>query len=330
MRYFEGVNKRDKEQISSCFADVVELRDMCGPSRGKLRTASAALMRSHGVPAAQSNCSARPVPKLNCSALRSSCSAGAWPRTCGLSANETQRLRAFLQRLDAELREALSSRAEIVLASTQQAADSKQQLDARKAECEAAAACVAGLETRVAELETHVLQKSLCAELTEACPEAHVFRRQPDALDVEFANRAGVALEVYWVKDGAPADAKPDELTVALGDGQSSTHDSYPRHRWAFLRPDDPWEHAGRLDLPARPQEQRYVITANGGFDPEMQATIVDPSAVRPATWDDEEDGAWEPNTIPNPEFRTNQMYHVRLLEPDEELPAAGGGRREL
>ena len=137
-----------------------------------------------------------------------------------------------------------------------------------------------GAPSAGAELETHVLQKSLCAELTEACPEAHVFRRQPDALDVEFANRAGVALEVYWVKDGAPADAKPDELTVALGDGQSSTHDSYPRHRWAFLRPDDPWEHAGRLDLPARPQEQRYVITANGGFDPEMQATIVDPSAV--------------------------------------------------
>ena len=187
-----------------------------------------------------------------------------------------------------------------------------------------------GAPSAGAELETHVLQKSLCAELTEACPEAHVFRRQPDALDVEFANRAGVALEVYWVKDGAPADAKPDELTVALGDGQSSTHDSYPRHRWAFLRPDDPWEHAGRLDLPPRPLEQRYVITANGGFDPEMQATIVDPSAVRPATWDDEEDGAWEPNTIPNPEFRTNQMYHVRLLEPDEELPAAGGGRREL
>ena len=187
-----------------------------------------------------------------------------------------------------------------------------------------------GAPSAGAELETHVLQKSLCSELTEACPEAHVFRRQPDALDVEFANRAGVGLEVYWVKDGAPADTKPDAPTVGLGDGQSSTHDSYPRHRWAFLRPDDPWEHAGRLDLPARPQEQRYVITANGGFDPEMQATIVDPSAVRPATWDDDEDGEWEPNTIPNPEFRTNQMYHVRLLEPDEEMPATGGGRREL
>ena len=38
------MNKQDHAQISSCFTATVELRDMCGPSRGKLRSASASDM----------------------------------------------------------------------------------------------------------------------------------------------------------------------------------------------------------------------------------------------------------------------------------------------
>mmetsp|Transcript_47417 Transcript_47417/g.143540 ORF Transcript_47417/g.143540 Transcript_47417/m.143540 type:complete len:422 (-) Transcript_47417:166-1431(-) len=38
--YFDGVNKKDPNMMSSCFADKVELRDMCGPSKGKPRYAS--------------------------------------------------------------------------------------------------------------------------------------------------------------------------------------------------------------------------------------------------------------------------------------------------
>jgi beta-phosphoglucomutase-like phosphatase (HAD superfamily) len=33
-RYFDGVNKKDPEMMASCFAATVELRDMCGPSKG--------------------------------------------------------------------------------------------------------------------------------------------------------------------------------------------------------------------------------------------------------------------------------------------------------
>eukprot|EP00854_Cymbomonas_tetramitiformis_P011479 gene11479-13566_t len=43
-RYFAGVNAKDRAMIASCFADTVELRDMCGISRGAPRTATAADM----------------------------------------------------------------------------------------------------------------------------------------------------------------------------------------------------------------------------------------------------------------------------------------------
>ena len=39
-RYFDGVNKKDPAMMSSCFAEKVELHDMCGPSKGKARFAS--------------------------------------------------------------------------------------------------------------------------------------------------------------------------------------------------------------------------------------------------------------------------------------------------
>jgi beta-phosphoglucomutase-like phosphatase (HAD superfamily) len=38
-RYFDGVNKKDPEMMASCFAATVELRDMCGPSKGEPRMA---------------------------------------------------------------------------------------------------------------------------------------------------------------------------------------------------------------------------------------------------------------------------------------------------
>jgi hypothetical protein len=43
-RYFAGVNAKDREMIMSCFADTVELRDMCGISRGAPRMAKASDM----------------------------------------------------------------------------------------------------------------------------------------------------------------------------------------------------------------------------------------------------------------------------------------------
>jgi hypothetical protein len=39
----------------------------------------------------------RPVPTLDCTALRSSCVKGTWPRGCGLNATEEARLKSFLQ-----------------------------------------------------------------------------------------------------------------------------------------------------------------------------------------------------------------------------------------
>jgi hypothetical protein len=32
---------------------------------------------------------------------------------------------------------------------------------------------------------------------------------------------------------------------------------------------------------------------------------VADPEAVKPADWDDEEDGDWEAPLVPNPEVRT-------------------------
>lgn len=39
-RYFDGVNDKDAQMIASCFAPSVELRDMCGISKGTPRTAT--------------------------------------------------------------------------------------------------------------------------------------------------------------------------------------------------------------------------------------------------------------------------------------------------
>ena len=77
-----------------------------------------------------------------------------------------------------------------------------------------------GAPSAGAELETHVLQKSLCAELTEACPEAHVFRRQPDALDAHgnwrsFASSGCLGtlrLRATTAGDGAPSRWSSDSL----------------------------------------------------------------------------------------------------------------------
>ena len=43
-RYFDGVNLRDRDLMASCFADPVELRDMCGPSGGRPRLATPTAM----------------------------------------------------------------------------------------------------------------------------------------------------------------------------------------------------------------------------------------------------------------------------------------------
>ena len=47
------------------------------------------------------DCSARPKFDLNCTDLRSTCASGSWPRKCGLAANETARLNAFLAKVGA-------------------------------------------------------------------------------------------------------------------------------------------------------------------------------------------------------------------------------------
>jgi len=39
------------------------------------------------------------------------------------------------------------------------------------------------------------------------------------------------------------------------------------------------------------------------GYD-DIPATIPDPAAEKPADWEDEDDGEWEPPTIPNPDFK--------------------------
>ena len=44
----------------------------------------------------------RPVPTLDCTALRSSCVKGTWPRGCGLSESESAKLVAFLTALEAK------------------------------------------------------------------------------------------------------------------------------------------------------------------------------------------------------------------------------------
>jgi calreticulin len=74
---------------------------------------------------------------------------------------------------------------------------------------------------------------------------------------------------------------------------------------WSFLKPkeiDDPsdrkpsdWVDDAQMDDPTDVKPE--------GYD-DIPESISDPEASRPEDWDEEEDGAWEAPTIPNPEFK--------------------------
>jgi len=64
------------------------------------------------------------------------------------------------------------------------------------------------------------------------------------------------------------------------------------------------------------------------GWD-DIPATIPDPEATKPEDWNDEDDGAWEPPTIPNPEYKgeweqkmiDNPDYKGIWVAPDIDNP---------
>ena len=64
------------------------------------------------------------------------------------------------------------------------------------------------------------------------------------------------------------------------------------------------------------------------GYD-DIPATLPDPDAKKPDDWDDEDDGEWEPPTIPNPDFKgewkqkqiDNPKYKGKWVAPDVPNP---------
>jgi hypothetical protein len=62
----------------------------------ELQAATDELLARYKISAMKSCALPRPVPTLDCVALRSSCVHGKWPRGCGLNASESARLHNFL------------------------------------------------------------------------------------------------------------------------------------------------------------------------------------------------------------------------------------------
>ncbi|GBF99256.1 calreticulin-like [Raphidocelis subcapitata] len=64
------------------------------------------------------------------------------------------------------------------------------------------------------------------------------------------------------------------------------------------------------------------------GWD-DIPATLPDPDAKKPEDWDDEDDGEWEPPTVPNPEYKgewkqktiDNPAYKGKWVAPDIDNP---------
>jgi len=50
--------------------------------------------------------------------------------------------------------------------------------------------------------------------------------------------------------------------------------------------------------------EKLLILTTKKPEDWDKPKTIPDPNAKKPDDWNDEEDGAWEPSQIPNPDYR--------------------------
>lgn len=59
-------------------------------------------------------------------------------------------------------------------------------------------------------------------------------------------------------------------------------------------KPED-WDERERI---ADPEDKKPA-----GYD-DIPASIPDPEAKKPEDWNDEDDGDWEPPTIPNPEYK--------------------------
>ena len=96
----------------------------------------------------------------------------------------------------------------------------------------------------------------------------------------------------------------PNNTYAVLVDGETRESGDLEDH-WDFLPPreiSDPdakkpedWDDRARIpdETDVKPE----------GWD-DIPETITDPEATKPTDWDDEDDGEWEPPTVPNPEFK--------------------------
>jgi len=94
-----------------------------------------------------------------------------------------------------------------------------------------------------------------------------------------------------------------DGTYEVLVDGNRKEHGKL-QEDWDFLPPrtiDDP-----KSTKPADWVELREIVDPNDKKpdDWEKPKTIPDPNSKKPDDWNDEEDGVWEPSTMPNPEYR--------------------------
>jgi len=71
-------------------------------------------------------------------------------------------------------------------------------------------------------------------------------------------------------------------------------------------KPED-WDERPKIDDPEDVKPE--------GYD-DIPKTIVDPEATQPDDWDEEDDGKWEPPTIPNPEYK-GEWKPKRIDNPD-------------
>ena len=86
---------------------------------------------------------------------------------------------------------------------------------------------------------------------------------------------------------------------------------------WPFLLPkmiNDP-SIAKPIDWIEDDMMEDVTVTKPDDWD-NIPKDIVDPSAKQPEDWNEEEDGSWEPPSIPNPEYK-GEWFPTRIKNPD-------------
>ena len=181
-----------------------------------------------------------------------------------------------------------------------------------------------------AALELHALRRALCGfdGPVGACHRNRHFvsRSHAEAVDVAFRNDVGAPLDVFFLRHGADWDEPSShERRHALEPGGWYRAHASQHWTYRFLAAQQDWDRG--VDVTLGPAGERkfeaWAIEPRPGYvDVDRPRWVPAPGAVQPEGWDEEEDGAWEPPVIKNPDRNRTNTPNAKRRLGEEELEA--------